>query len=306
MIAANPGCIDFEENQVQLFAARTSTLVAAALFTAFLGWAHADGHGDRLAAALDAQSDGMKARYQYRHPAETLTFFGIKPGMTVVEVLPGGGWYSKILMPYLGPDGTLIGADYNVEIYRHLGFWSEEELAAKKTWVQDWPKRASKWAGDDGAPAQAFVMGKMPESFKGSADAVLLIRMLHNPQRVRSKSDADYTSEILQDTFDVLKPGGTVGVVQHQASEDKADEWANGRRGYLKKSWVIARLEAAGFEYVGASDINTNPKDQPGADASVWRLPPSLYGSRNNPELRKKYRAIGESNRMTLKFIKPE
>lgn len=265
----------------------------------------ADGHGERLAAALDAQPENIKARYKYRHPAETLNFFGIKPGMTVVEVLPGGGWYTRILLPYLGPDGHLIGADYNVDIYRHLGFWSAEELDAKKTWVESWTRRAENWRGDNGAPVSAFVMGKMPASLQASADAVLLIRLLHNPERVRSKSDTDYTTEILTDVYDVLKPGGIVGVVQHHAREDKSDEWANGRRGYLKKSFVISRLEAAGFKFVGESDINANPKDQPGDADFVWRLPPSLIGSRNNPELRKKYREIGESNRMTLKFRKP-
>lgn len=266
----------------------------------------ADGHSQRLAAALDTQSENIKARYKYRHPAETLNFFGIKPGMTVVEVLPGGGWYTRILLSYLGPDGHLIGADYNVDIYRHLGFWSAEELDAKKTWVESWTRRAEKWRGDDGAPVSAFVMGKMPASLKGSADAVLLIRLLHNPERVRSKSDTDYTTEILTDVYDVLRPDGIVGVVQHHARDDKSDEWANGRRGYLKKSFVISRLEAAGFKFVGESDINANPKDQPGDADFVWRLPPTLIGSRNNPELRSKYRAIGESNRMTLKFRKPK
>ena len=266
----------------------------------------ADGHGEKLAAALDAQTDRTKARYEYRHPAQTLTFFGIEPGMTVVEVLPGGGWYTRILLPYLGPDGHLIGADYNVDIYRLLGFWSEEELEAKKTWPESWTRRAENWRGENGAPVSAFVLGSMPEVFKGSADAVLLIRLLHNPERVRSKSDYDYTTEILTGVYDVLKPGGIVGVVQHHAREDKSDQWANGTRGYLKKSYVIARLEAAGFRYIGESDINANPKDQPGDADYVWRLPPSLFTSRQDPELRKKYRAIGESNRMTLKFIKPE
>lgn len=128
------------EGSVRLLAG----LLLATICAAGMADGMADGHGEKLAAALDAQTDKAKARYQYRHPAETLTFFGIKPGMTVVEVLPGGGWYSKILLPYLGPDGLLIGADYNVDIYRHLGFWSEEELEAKKTWVETWTWRAEK------------------------------------------------------------------------------------------------------------------------------------------------------------------
>jgi predicted methyltransferase len=110
----------------------------------------------------------------------------------------------------------------------------------------------------------------------------------------------------LQDAYTALKPGGVFGIVQHEARENVPDDWADGSRGYLKKSFVIEQVEKAGFEFVAENDVNTNDKDQPTADDVVWRLPPSLRGSRDDPEQRAAMEAIGESNRMTLKFIRPE
>lgn len=257
----------------------------------------------KLAAVLDAQPAEVQARYIYRHPAETLTFFGIGPGMTVVEALPGGGWYTKILLPYLGPDGVLIGADYSGEMYPLFGFFTAEQLKEKETWVDDFTKDADEWGGEDGAWAGAFVFGSMPDKMKGTADAVLFIRALHN--LARFENQGGFLTSALQNAFDVLKPGGTVGVVQHQAPEGMSDDWAGGQNGYLEKDFVIARFEEAGFEFVAETDINQNPDDQPGADDFVWRLPPTLATSRENPELKSEMEAIGESNRMTLKFSKP-
>jgi predicted methyltransferase len=110
----------------------------------------------------------------------------------------------------------------------------------------------------------------------------------------------------LEDAYNVLKPGGVLGVVQHHARDDMSDEWANGSHGYMKKQFVIDRVVAAGFELVAESDINANDKDQPSHDDIVWRLPPTYATSRDNEELKATYAAIGESNRMTLKFRKPE
>lgn len=257
----------------------------------------------RLAEVLAAQPDEVRARYEWRHPQETLEFFGIAPGMTVVEALPGGGWYTKILLPYLGPDGAYIGADYAAGMYPLFGFFNEEQLKAKETWVPDFTERATGWAGEAGPAVAAFALGSMPESMNGTADAVLFIRALHN--LARFEGEGGYLSAALKDAWNVLKPGGVVGVVQHEARPDSADEWASGRNGYLKKSFVIQRFEEAGFEYTGDSDVNQNPADQPTAEDIVWRLPPSLMTSREDPELKAKMEAVGESNRMTLKFRKP-
>lgn len=259
---------------------------------------------ERLAEVLAAQPQEVRDRYEHRHPQETLEFFGVEPGMTVVEVLPGRGWYTKILLPYLGPDGHLIGADYAWDMLPLFGFYSEEQLEAKKTWVEDWPAEAETWGGEDSAAVSAFALGSMPESMKGTADAVLMIRALHN--LARFEDEGGYLTTALQNVYDVLKPGCVVGVVQHWAPSDMPDEWAGGQNGYLKKDFVIERMEAAGFELVAESDVNVNPKDQPTTDDIVWRLPPALFTSREDPELRERMVAIGESNRMTLKFRKPE
>jgi len=258
---------------------------------------------DTLAEVLADQPAEVQARYDYRHPYETLNFFGIEPGMTVVEGLPGGGWYSKILIPYLGAEGHLIGVDYAKEMFPLFGFFSEERLKEKETWIEDWTAGASAWYGDDGAKVSAFVFGSMPEELAGSADAALMIRAAHN--LARFESVGGYMTQATADLFAVLKPGGVLGVVQHMSPDDNPDEWADGSRGYLKRDALIAIFEAAGFAFVESSDINVNPLDTPGENDVVWRLPPTMATSRENPELREQMKAIGESSRMTLKFIKP-
>ncbi|WP_405242882.1 class I SAM-dependent methyltransferase [Lentisalinibacter salinarum] len=258
---------------------------------------------ERLAEILAAQPEEVQARYEYRHPQETLEFFGIEPGMTVVEALPGGGWYTKILLPYLGADGRLIGADYALEMFPLFGFFSDEQIKKKETWVEDWTAQAEGWAGDDGAAVSAFVLGSLPGEMKGTADAMLFIRALHN--LARFEDEGGYLTAALADAYAVLKPGGVVGVVQHEARPDMPDEWADGSAGYLKQAFVINAFEEAGFELAAESDINANPADQPTAEDVVWRLPPTLATSREDPELREQLQAVGESNRMTLLFRKP-
>ena len=168
---------------------------------------------DPLAAALAAQPAENQARYTYRHPRETLEFFGIKPGMTVVEALPGGGWYSKILIPYLGAGGKLIGVDYALDMFPKFGFFTEEQLEAKKTWASTWTEKANGWRDAQSASVEAFVFGSMPDSLAGQADAVLFIRALHNLNRF--EGDGGYMTAALSDAYKALKPGGIVGVVQH-------------------------------------------------------------------------------------------
>ncbi len=256
-----------------------------------------------LAEILDARPDEVKARYQYRHPQETLDFFGIEPGMTVVEALPGGGWYSKVLLPYLGSSGRLVGADYPLALWPNFSFMTEDALEAKKTWVDDWTEDAEGWRSAGDASVSAFQMAALPDAMHGTADAVLFIRALHN--LARFEETGGFLTAAVQDAYQSLKPGGIVGVVQHHARDEMPDEWADGNNGYLKKGFVIETMEAAGFEFVGSSEVNANPNDQPTTEDIVWRLPPSLQTSRDNPELQAAMREIGESNRMTLKFRKP-
>ena len=256
-----------------------------------------------LKAAIAAQSDENKARFDQRRPEQTLEFFDIQPGMTVVEALPGRGWYSKILLPYLGQDGGLIGVDYPQALWPNLSFMTPERIEAKKTWVSTWTAQANEWRDDKSATISAFQFEELPSEMVGTADAVLFIRALHNLQRFNEVGG--FMESSLKETYEVLKPGGIVGIVQHQSAEDRSDEWANGSNGYLKKSFVVARMQAAGFEFVGESNINENSKDQATEEDNVWRLPPSLSGSKDDAEKRAAMEAIGESNRMTLKFRKP-
>lgn len=241
-----------------------------------------------------------QARYAARHPVETLEFFGIKQGDTVVEALPGEGWYSKILLPYLGSEGRLIATDYNLDMWSEFGgFATPEFIAQRKAWPAQFAIDAKTWGGANGAKGEAYTFATMPAELTGKVDAVLFIRALHNLARFDAKGN--YLKQALAETHRVLKPGGVVGIVQHAMAEDKPDVWADGSRGYLKRSYVISAMTAAGFEFVGESDINKNPKDDPQADDNVWRLPPSLSGTE---EQKAKNRLIGESNRITLLFRK--
>lgn len=264
----------------------------------------ADTTTSRLEKVLADQPEELKARYPHRHPRETLEFFGIEPGMTVVEALPGGGWYTKILLPYLGSDGRLIGVNYPNDIWAEFGTFDDEFIESMQTWTTDWPERARQWRGADGAAVDAFVFGQMPDELAGQADAVLIIRALHN--LARFEESGGYLTTALQDVHRALKPGGIVGVVQHEARPDMPDEWASGANAYLKEQFVVDRMRDAGLELVASSDVNRNPNDQPTIQDSVWRLPPSYRGAGDDPEARAARDAIGESNRMTLLFRKAE
>lgn len=258
----------------------------------------------KLDTILAAGADTAKARYDARNPKDTLLFLGIEPGMTVVDVLPGGGWYTKILLPYLGEEGGVIATDYSLDMWPEFGgFATPEFVEKKKTWPETWSASAAEWRSEGDAPiVSAFAFGNRDGSLDGTADAVLFIRAMHN--LFRFQENGDYLQVALKDVHALLKTGGIVGIVQHAARDDRDEAWANGSNGYLKKSAVIAAFEAAGFELTGESDINVNPLDQASIGDDVWRLPPTLGGSRDNPELRAKMEAIGESNRMTLKFKK--
>jgi len=259
----------------------------------------------RLAAILASQPEETQARYGARNPQATLEFFGIEPGMTVVEALPSGGWYSKILIPYLGSEGTLIGANYPINLFEQFGFATPEFMESIANWPETFPVEASDWCETDCAAVGGFWMGALPESMQGTADAVLFIRALHNMARFQNDGVDEFLDMAMADAFAALKPGGVLGIVQHEISEDVSDESATGAGGYLKRSFVVAQAEAAGFVLEEASDINANPMDQAGEGDIVWRLPPSLGTSREDPELRAEMEAIGESNRMTLRFRKP-
>ena len=258
---------------------------------------------ERLDAVLAAQPEAEKARYPHRHPKETLMFFGVEPGMTVVDTLPGDVWYTGILLDYLGPNGKVIAADYSAEMWTKFGDYSPDPKT-KENWPADYVATAQTKRGADDAQIAAFQYGSVPDDLAGTADVVLLVRAIHHFTRMESKGG--YLTQALADINKLLKPDGVVGVVAHRAPESSSDAWALGDAGYVKQSAIVAAFEKAGFELVEASEINANPNDQPTEKDFVWRLPPTLATSQGNAELKAQMEAIGESDRMTLKFRKKQ
>jgi predicted methyltransferase len=155
---------------------------------------------------------------------------------------------------------------------------------------------------DNGIKARGFTFNTVPQEASGAVDRVLMIRALHNLSRFEEQ--AGTLSQALAAVRSLLKEDGLVGVVQHRLPESASDETADGSRGYLKQSAVIAMFNKAGFELVSSSEINANALDKPGPQDSVWRLPPSLRGHDDNPEQKAAMQAIGETDRMTLLFRK--
>jgi len=254
-----------------------------------------------LRNAIDARSAEEKARDGARHPYETLVFFQVAPGMTVAEALPGGGWYTNILANYLGGDGTLYGINYPQRMWAMFPTATEEWIEKRKASTAKFPELVKGYT-DNGIKTAGFTFNTIPPELAGTVDRVLMIRALHNLNRFESK--AGTRSQALAAVRSMLKNDGLVGVVQHRAPASDAESGTDGSRGYLEEADVIMAFENAGFELVATSEINANPKDVPGPEDIVWRLPPSLSTSKEDPGLRTKMQAIGETDRMTLLFRK--
>lgn len=246
----------------------------------------------RLDAALagDWRSAENRARDTHRHPRETLAFFGVRREHTVIEITPGSGaWYAEILAPYLRGNGRYIAA-------------LVDPAAVAEGRGRDYQQgqRDGLQARFDAAPAQfdgartVLYDPKAPRfGPSNSADVVLTFRNVHN---WRSAGQAE---AMFKGFHDVLRSGGVLGVVEHRA---RADVPADDRSGYVGQAQVIALAQAAGFRVDGSSEINANPKDTRDHPGGVWMLPPS---NRHDAADAAKYTAIGESDRMTLRFVKP-
>ncbi|HET8611778.1 MAG TPA: methyltransferase [Sphingomonas sp.] len=227
-----------------------------------------------------------RARDKYRHPAATLSFFGLKPDMTVVEMIPGGGWYSEILAPFLAGQGHYVAA---VE--------PGKPTDSFKALIAADPDRYGK------ATVATFNPGQPNELVApGTADMILTFRNIHNLLGSPEQAGDGNAPQAFADWYRALKPGGILGIVEHRLPEtmDSAREKTSG---YVKRSTVIRLAMAAGFQFAGASEINANPKDDHDHPKGVWTLPPTYaLGDQDKA----KYEAIGESDRMTLKFVKPD
>lgn len=282
---------------------KTCSLAFFSVFLAFaqstLSVAH-DGNQELVKVVMDRSAED-RARDKYRRPVQSLSFFHIEPGMKVAEVLPGGGWYSNILANYLGKDGALHGITYNDDMWPMFGFFSEERINEVIESSAKFPELIKGFT-DNGISSQGYTFASASKSVYGTLDRVLFVRALHNLNRFEEQ--AGTMSEALKVSHKLLKDDGLVGVVQHRAPESASDEWAGGQRGYLKQKALIKTFEEAGFELFMTSEINANPKDQPGENDVVWRLPPSFSGVGDDEQKREQMKAIGESDRMTLLFKK--
>lgn len=245
----------------------------------------------RLEAAMQGEhrSDKNKARNKYRNPVETLTFFGLKPTMTVLEIAPGGGWYTEVLAPAMRDTGVYVAGSYDVEVEGQPKYRYKQHQALL-TQITDQPELYGQIKVANYSPPKSRKLWE-----ENSVDMVLTFRSSHGWLR------DGIIDDVYSDFFKVVKPGGTLGVVQHRAPDDgDAVAWA--KKGYVPESRVIQAAEKAGFVLDGKSDINANPKDLKDHEEGVWRLPPTLG---LGDEDRDKYLAIGESDRMTLRFVKP-
>ncbi len=230
------------------------------------------------------------ARDQHRNPAKTLAFFQVEPNQRVVEYSPGSGWYMRVLMPYVAGNGGVymaMNGDSSARSYR-----TPELEARAKAWAVNFVNAATadgKYTADTVA---AFESDEIPENIAGTVDRVLVFRALHG---LLNGNQADHEIKAMRR---LLKEDGMVGVVQHRAKDDQPYAMTNGERGYLKQSDVIKLFEINGFELVGSSEINANPKDTADHPDGVWEMPP-VWSTK-----REKLKDLGESDRMTLLFKK--
>lgn len=266
----------------------TLALSALSLLGGLCGTAHAD---DALKAAVagSQRTPAFVARDAWRHPVETLGFMGITPSMTVVEISPGAGWYTEILAPYLRDKGQLILAASDPASSSEYARRSAERLKKKldaQPAIYDKVK-----LGVFEPPAQ------LNYAAEGSVDLVLTFRNVHN----WAADGEPMTKAVFQSMYKALKPGGVLGVVDHRLPADRAAD-PKFESGYVHVAYVQRMAQSVGFRLAGASEINANPKDTADHPGGVWTLPPTYANKDQNRTI---LEAIGESDRMTLKFVKP-
>ena len=264
---------------------RYSGLSCFVLFVALCCGASAAGAAE-LADLIDGEhrSAENRARNEWRHPVETLEFFGLEKGMTVVEIWPAGGWYTEVIAPYLNDDGQYVAAGWDPDSPVKFISQGARKFQAK---LDEYP--------DLYGNAQTAVLmhpDKMNFVPDASVDMVLTFRNIHNWM------GRDYADDMFAAMYRALKPGGILGVIEHRGNPDVPQD-PKAKSGYVNEDYAIDLAEQAGFKLVAKSEINANPKDTKDYEKGVWTLPPTLRAG-DDP----KYHEIGESDRFTLKFVK--
>jgi predicted methyltransferase len=240
-------------------------------------------------ALAHPRREADRARDEWRRPAEMLSFFRVRPGMTVVDYMPSGGWWTRILVPYLGEEGRYIGLNPDVSNA------SDQLKRYFSGMAGTFPAKAAEWTGVPSDRIAAYNTDGLPAALDGTVDRLLIFRGMHNLKR------NDMLDRELRAAHRLLKPDGLLGIEQHRAKADAPDAYVDGSKGYLRERDVIAMLEERGFELVAKSEMNANPRDTADYPDGVWTLPPNL---RLGEKDRDRYVAIGESDRMTLLFRK--
>lgn len=251
-----------------------------------------------IAIASDLRSPEEKARDAWRHPKETLEFFGVEPDDTVVEIWPGGGWYTNILAPWLASGGGQL-----VEVLFDPAGIDDAARVARINSNNDSFKSNYTDAKFGTIAYSGFSANSGPLAEPGSADVILTFRNIHNWMA------GGYEQKFFNDAYAALKPGGVLGVVEHRLPSTAIQD-PKASTGYVHEDYVKALAAKAGFEFDSASEINANPADTADHPFGVWTLPPVNQQPKEgeaapegwNPDA---YKAIGESDRMTLKFVKP-
>jgi len=238
--------------------------------------------------AGDHRADENKTRDSSRHPIETLEFFRIEPGLAVVEIWPGRGWYTEVLAPFLSDKGTLHAAHFSSD--GSVPYFANARSAYEELLASNPEHYGSVELGEFDPGKDVLTVAD------GSVDRVLTFRNVHNWLRNNSEQQAFGLF------FKALKPGGMLGVVEHRSTDNADRQWML-ENGYMDQDYVVGLANEAGFQLVASSEINANAKDTTNHPMGVWTLPPTLRMGEENKE---SYLAIGERDRMTLLFIKPE
>ncbi|MBL0924567.1 MAG: class I SAM-dependent methyltransferase [Sphingomonadaceae bacterium] len=282
------------------------TILLTLAATALIAPAQADHHGmnkaqhDKMHKEHQAKLAKILAdpsrvedskRDKYRHPAETFEFFRIHPEHKVGEYAPGGEWISRILGKYIEGPGKFTGLYFST----NAGFGSPEAHTRIKASAAKFGEDVAKVTGRPATDYQGYTLDAIPDGEKGTFDRIIIMRMLHNMTRWNI-ADTE-----LKRMRELLKDDGLIGIEQHRAKADAPYSYTDGSKGYLREADVIKRMELNGFELVGKSEINANPKDSANWPDGVWTLPPQLTLKDVD---KAKYEAIGESDRMTMIFKK--